>query len=66
MKTTICVMAMAVLVLVTSCNSGTAPAVETVLDSTAVSADSCAVHCSTVQITDSVSEVTTVTTVTVK
>jgi hypothetical protein len=37
-----------------------------VLDSTAVSADSCAVHCSTVQITDSVSEVTTVTTVTVK
>ena len=66
MKTTICVMAMAILVLVTSCNSGTAPAVETVLDSTAVSADSCAAHCSTVQSTDSVAEVTPVATVTVK
>jgi hypothetical protein len=52
--------------LVTSCNSGTAPAVETVLDSTAVCADSCAAACSTVQSTDSVSEVTPVATVTVK
>lgn len=66
MKTTICVMAMAILVLVTSCNLGTAPAVETVTDSTAVCADSCAAACSTVQSTDSVSEVTPVATVTVK